>query len=120
MRDTIQKYFELEQVIHEHFGYEENWHVYKLDDLTDQYWTVGEDPTSKFVAFHDEYLTQDLIDSDLFYSGIVHKDEFLDKSIYETEHYTMILVDSQADGNKLLSIFSNAKKIDITTLNFGE
>lgn len=42
----------------------------------------------------------------------------LSKWVYRGEMYTMIVVDTQTDGNKFLRIFDNAKEQDFETLNF--
>ena len=112
LRSTLQDYFKLQRDIYREFGYIEDWKVYPLDDQTDCFWFVHEDQ----VVFHDEYIDQDTLNGSLYYREEIATDIHLDKSIWECENYTMVLIDTRTDGNVFLTIFDNKKKIDPSNL----
>ncbi len=95
----LKEYFELQQKIHEYFGYKQDWVVIPLEDRTDvDSWSVDEHSVTYFidgVEFQEDIYTQ----------------RFLPKWVYRTNDYTMICVDTNTDGNKFLSVFDNATEL---------
>lgn len=109
----LKQYFELQQEIFRYFGYVEDWAVIPLDDATDMYWILEqEEDGGGQVLFCAEPITQEVLDSGLFYSNRIYTQRFLPRWVYPGQDYTLICVDTQTDGNKFLTIFSNDKRID--------
>jgi hypothetical protein len=81
--------------IHSYFGYEPEWRVYPIDDMTDVMWKIS----GTVVKFMDG-------------KGIEYEmSTYGTNPIYKGAEYTMICVDTQTDGNKFLSIFDNSKEV---------
>ena len=107
----LDNYITLQKQIFEYFGYEENWCVLPIDDATDYYWRLdGEGPGTVYFADTVEDL-EDKDESGNYYSNEIYTQRHLPKWVYRGKDYTMIVVDTQTDGNKLLSIFDNSKEI---------
>lgn len=106
----LDEYFALQSEIYEYFGYRENWCVIPIDDCREMYWTLtGEghgdeviySPTKESVLKYDEILDDDV------YVDEIYTQRFLPKWVYRGQDYTMVCVNTHADGNRFLSIFSN-------------
>lgn len=108
----LRQYFDLQKQIHEYFGYQEDWKVIPLDDQTEMYWLLKQSADgSGEVIFYDDPITQETLDSQLYYSSEIYTQRFLPKWVYRGEQYTMVVADTQTDGNKFLTIFSNAREM---------
>jgi hypothetical protein len=59
-----------------------------------------------FADTEDELRTQD----GKYYENVVYTQRFLRKWVYESDDYTMIVVDTMTDGNKFLKVFDNEKR----------
>lgn len=107
----LKNYFDLQKQLYEYFGYEENWRVFPIDDATAYYWRLeGEGPGTVYFADTVEDL-EDKDDRGNYYSSEIYTQRHLEKWVYRGKDYTMIVVDTQTDGNKFLSIFDNSKEI---------
>ena len=103
----LDEYFKLQKQIYEYFGYKEDWVVIPIDDCTEYYWKLfGEGPGE--VYFGD---TIEDIKGENGYSNEIYTQRFLPKWVYRGEEYTMIVVDTNVDGNKFLQIFDNKKEV---------
>ena len=102
----LDDYFELQNKIHEYFGYVEDWCAIPLDDSREYFWRLEGDGPGE-VLFS---LNEDLTDEDDLYSNQIYTQRFLPKWVYRGEDYTMVVVDTQVDGNKFLQIFDNKKE----------
>ena len=112
--EKIDKYFELGHEILEEFNYVENWKVFPLNDCRHFYWML----TDRKVFFQDdrpgdtpqyEDDPQDwMYEFELYTYGSLSGTE---SSVYQTEDLTLILVDTNTDDNKFLSIFDNSKRV---------
>ena len=109
--DIIDDYFNLLKKIHKYFGYKEDWCIFPLKDCREYYWQLWTDE----VIFHED--KEEVNEKGDYYSAEIYRQRFLKKWVYETEHYTMILVDTHVDGNKFLAIFDNDKKLESVTLS---
>lgn len=102
----LDDYFAAEKKVHEYFGYEGHWHTYPLDDKRDCFWCIN----GNEVLFDDD--EECFKDPDLgpqYSDVIISNDE--KRLIYCKGKYTMMVVDTQCDGNKFLAIFDNSKEI---------
>lgn len=100
-------YFELRHQILQHFGYAEDWRILPLSDARSYYWHLdGEGPGTVKFAETEEKLASD---GD-YYENEIYTQRHLHKYVYRAADYTLIVVDTHADGNKLLQVFDNAKE----------
>lgn len=118
----LEKYEEALQALYDHVGFKEDWTYYPVNDESHRYWTTdgnqvffGE--TAHDLTYFDE-LYEDMppeerADGDASYSFVIHRDRFYPKHIFSGELYTAIICDTQTDGMKNLSFFSNDKKVGI-------
>lgn len=104
----LDNYLALQKQIFEYFGYEETWRTLPLNDNRKHYWRLAEHAGLIRWADSPQELTTKTGNS---YSGGLYKDAFHLKSIYRGKGYTMVLVDTYADGNQWMAIFDNAKEI---------
>lgn len=100
----LQKYFEIEKEIFDYFEYKGSWTVYPLDDQTDVYWYCDG------FTCHWTFNLEDAYDEFEYSSPLVSKGT---ESIFRKDDYTMILIDTQCDGNKFATIFDNKKELTI-------
>lgn len=103
---TIDEYFKLQKEIHDYFDYVEDWKVIPLADYTDMHWIILSDGD---ILYFEEPLTDTVMEEGQFYSGRVYTQRFLDKHVYEKDDYTMVCLDTQCDGNKVLAVFETKK-----------
>lgn len=95
--------------VHEYFGYVEDWCAIPIEDSREYYWRLdGDGPSS--VWFAEDAGALDNEDSDDVYRDEIWTQRFLPKWVYRGAEYTMIVVDTHIDGNKVLRIFENAKE----------
>ena len=104
--ELLDKYFEIQKKIHDHFGYVEDWVVIPLDDARKYFWRCDD---SK-VCFADT-LEELESESGNYYENEIYTQRFLPKWVYESSDFTMICVDTRTDGNKFLQVFDNSKRI---------
>lgn len=113
LKDSVAKYFKLEQEIHDYFGYKQDWVTISLEDRTTDYWMIiGDgDKNTDMCVYSPEPLTKESIEAgDNIYSGNIYTQRFLSKWVYRAEDHTLVAVDTRTDGNKFLMIFSNNRE----------
>ena len=106
----LDKYFELQKQIYDHFGYVEDWVVIPLDDCRKYYWHLTGEGYGDVVLFSKEEKNLFNGTTEDGYSNEIYTQRFLPKWVYRTDDYTMICVDTHTDGNKFLQIFDNSKE----------
>lgn len=112
----LKDYFNIQNLIYEYFDYNEACTVFPIEDSTRYYWALyGEGPGS--VMFADTEAELHAATGN-FYIDEIYTYRHYSKWVYRGEMYTMVLVDTQTDGNKFLRIFDNANEQDFETLNF--
>jgi hypothetical protein len=104
----LDEYFELQRQIFEHFGYVEDWRVLPLDDARNYYWRLdgGDDGNVCFADTEKELATE----SGNYYENEIYTQRHLPKWVYRSYDYTLVVVDTNCDSNKLLQIFDNARE----------
>ena len=111
---SLKQYLNLQQEIYDYFGYQQDWEVMPLDDCTEYYWRLDseddEEATMVYFAKSIENLMNE--ESGDYYSNEIYVQRFLSKLVYRGKDYTMVIVDTQTDNNKFLSIFDNSKEIN--------
>jgi hypothetical protein len=108
--ELLDKYFDIQKQIYDHFGYVEGWVVIPLDDCREYYWCLTGEGCGDEVKFAIE-------EKNLFegteedgYANEIYTQCFLPKWVYRANEFTMICVDTRTDGNKFLQVFDNAKE----------
>lgn len=110
--DLLDQHQSLREKIFEYFGYVEDWRVLPLDDARGLYWQLnGEGPGEVLCADSKEDLDEENIEEGEYYSFPIYTQRHLPKWVYRGPEYTMIVVDTLTDGNKLLMIFDNEKEL---------
>lgn len=108
MLDKFESFTKLREEIFEYFGYVEDWRVLPLMFDLEMYWATDGDQ----VVFSEE--KENLTDEELIgnhYSNAVYKQRHLTKWVYRGEDYTMIVVDTNTDGNQWLQVLDNSKEL---------
>lgn len=116
--NTIDDYFTLLQEVYDFFGYREDWCTFPIVDHRDDHWDIikmekiegSQDAYRGYVIIHDNLMRNEDVLKGLITAFPIYTQRFLNKWVYETERYTMILVDTRTDGNKYLAIFDNEKR----------
>ena len=102
----LNDYFELQAKIFSRFGYIEDWRRLPLDDARGYYWRLdGEGPGTVRFARSEEKLASE--DGD-YYENEIYTQRHLPKWVYRADDYTLVVVDTRTDENKLLQVFDNA------------
>jgi len=116
----LNKFFGIQQLLFDYFGYVEDYVKIPLRDDTDAHWLLLENKHGGgHVWYAPEELTLELFlgknldrkDVGTFYGDSIYTQRFLPKWVYRGKDFTMICVDTHTDGNKFLAIFANAKEV---------
>lgn len=102
---TIKHYFELEQKIHEHFGYEEQYRHFPLVNALDLNWFITNDQNG--TLYYSEKNTQDFGE---YCSADIYTQRHLTKWVYRQKQFTLALAATGCDGNIFLFILDNNKE----------
>ena len=105
--ELLDQYHALEKQIFKYFGYVEDWCVFPIEDSREYYWCPIDSHTVRFDK------KKPGPGEEMDYSHEILGNRHLPQSIYEGKDFTMILVDTQCDGNQFLQIFDNAKRVEI-------
>ena len=114
--DLIKAYFDLQEQVHKHFGYVEDWVNIPMEDCRDMYWILRENKNDDGetyggeIDYHDKPFEEGYYDPGDYYNASIYTQRFLPKWIYRAEDYTMVCMDTHTDGNKFLGIFDNTKE----------
>lgn len=98
----LKDYKDLEKEIYNYFSFEENWRVYPIEDSTQSEWSL----TYSEIVYSNN-LREDYKNEANYFGGALYSAN----SIYRTELYTGIIIDTECDGNIFFMIFDNAKEI---------
>lgn len=108
--ELLKQYFKLQKEIYDYFGFEEGWVVIPLEDSTNYFWHLGLDSEGGGGTVYYAEKKQNLFDGE-GYSSAIFTYVGVEKYVYRAADYTMILIDTQTDGNKFCSVFDNSKEI---------
>ena len=107
--EMLDQYFAMPRQIYAYFGYVEDWRIIPLDDSRGYYWKLkGGDRGALLFAETPEILTDDF--SEKYYKDQIYTQRHLPRWVYRGAEYTLVVVDTHMDGNKLLRVFDNAKE----------
>lgn len=105
-------YMNLQRQIYDYFGYVEDWVVIPLVDHTEFPWALTGEGSGDVVRYAET--VRQLEDKDGrgdYCECPIYTQRFLPKWVYKGADYTMVVMDTQVDGNKFLAVFDNAKKL---------
>jgi hypothetical protein len=107
--DVIDNYNDALQSLYDAVGFVEDWAVLPIDDRTDMFWHVDE--VDNCVRYAE---SMEVLDSDGdYYENQIYKQRFYNKWIYRGEKLTMIMVDTNIDGNRFFAFYDNDKEVKI-------
>lgn len=92
----------------EKFGYKHDWHVFPFEDRRTMTWATD----GRVVACADSGEEFDAQDGHFYVHGI-YTYAHLEKHMWVADGFTMLLVDTQVDGNIFLMIFTNELRRDM-------
>jgi len=118
--EALDRFFEARAAIFTHVGYVEDWCVLPIDDSRDQFWAIDEherewvkfSPKREAIAYwiaghDDEYGPY----GNECYENAIYTQRHLKKWVYRGAELTLVVVDTQTDGNKFLQIFRNTNEV---------
>lgn len=113
IHDTINHYFSLQNAIFAHVGYVENWRIFPLVDHRNYLWYIDGSEDDGHVCFAET--KPQLEDKQLgnFYQYEIYTQRHLPKWVYRGDIFTVIVVDTHVDGNKILMLLDNAKEVNL-------
>ena len=90
----------------DYFGYVEDWRIIPLNDARVYSWFLDqEDNGSGKVIYWSE---EEDFSGGNYYENEIYTQRHLPKWVYRGKDFTMICVDTHADGNQFLQIFDNS------------
>jgi hypothetical protein len=115
MRNNLLENFrKAKQDLYDHVGFVEDWVVYAIQDETDCWWKINNNPNmnKKTVLFADNKI--DLLEDIAYgnyYENEIYTQRFYKKHVYRGKDLTMIFCDTHTDGNKFFTFFDNKKEL---------
>lgn len=96
--------------IFEYFGYKEDWRVLPLDDARSFFWRLNQNEFGRGTVWFADSIDELNTHEGNCYRNLIYTQRHLPKWVYRGEEFTMIVVDTQTDGNQFLQIFTNSKE----------
>lgn len=116
--DVVDSFFDAREAIFEHVGYVEDWRVLPIDDSRDQFWAVDKHEREwvKFSSSREAlayWLESDDYGphGDKLYENQIYTQRHLSKWVYRGEELTLVVADTNTDGNKYLQLFRNENEV---------
>ena len=121
--DEVDNYFTARKAIFEHVKYHERWRDFPLDDSRENYWAVVEgkvrfSPDRAALAYwltHDDYGPH----GDKVYENVI-SDHAGESGVYRGIELTVIVADTNTDGNVFLQILRNTHEVTIPKCACGK
>lgn len=108
IKNLLNKYQEIEQQIYDYFDYEEEWSKFCIENCTEYFWYLGK---CEYVFYCNAKNKEEA--KEIILIGVEsYSSRIINNSIYKKNDLTLILLDTECDGNVFLSIFDNSKKIE--------
>jgi hypothetical protein len=105
--ELLRKECEARHALFQYFGYVEDWRVLPFSDATEYVWLIDGEEV-RYAMTKEQLLDEEAGE---FHQHAIYFQRHLNKWIYRGPEYTMILVDTDFDGNQFLQIFDNSKEI---------
>src|SRR5271163_3026773 len=116
--DIVDSFFDAREAIFEHVGYVEDWNVLPIDDSRDEFWAVDKyerewvkfSPSREAIAYwlkNDDYGPH----GNEVYANKIYTQRHLPKWVYRGAELTLVVADTQTDGNKYLQLFRNDHEV---------
>jgi len=103
--ELLQNYNRALEALYKHVGFVEDWVVYPIEDRSGMYWQIVDNQYVKWA------LTKKLFAADNCYEEPIDRQRFYEKWVYEGKKLTMIMVNTQTDGNKFFAFYSNNRRL---------
>lgn len=109
MRELLSRYNELESQILNYFGYQQEWTMLPLDDMTMMYWMLADDK----VVWSDKLLTAETVEKGMeIYDAVAYiAFNMTERWIWTKDDYTLLRVNTRSDNNHLLMVFDNSRQV---------
>lgn len=107
----LSDYLFIKEVIHEYFGYVEDWVSIPMEDSREYYWYLEGEAHGDSVLYADTVEQLEDHDGGNYYSDEIYTQRFLKQWVFYGKDYTMVSCDTHVDGNKFLRIFDNSKRV---------
>jgi hypothetical protein len=112
---TIDQYFALEEDIKEAFGWKESWKLLPLADDRNCYWMLAggnkETGRGSTLVCDSEPITIESAKKGAVSGSEIYTQQNHDRWIFRAGGVVLIPIDTQTDGNVLLSLLDEAKEI---------
>jgi hypothetical protein len=120
INDVVDSFLAARRAIFKHVGYVENWRVLPIDDSRDQFWAVDRhehewvkfSPSREALAYwlaeHDDMYGPY---EDVLYENAIYTQRHLAQWVYRGTELTLVIADTQTDGNQVLQIFCNKNEL---------
>jgi hypothetical protein len=112
--EAYKQYRDSYAAILEHFGCPQTWQEYMLDEQLDVHWFLARHGDT--VVYSPKPITPEAL-KDFGEEGCPINDvhvmshRHMDSSIYRKDDHVLILIDTQTDGNRFLTLYSADKEI---------
>jgi hypothetical protein len=103
--ELLDRYLELRQQVFAYFGYVEGWQAFPIEDTRMFFWRLTDGQVC-FAETENGMGDREADDPESQYANEL----LMPKSVYRGPDYTMVVVDTHTDGNRLLQIFANANE----------
>jgi hypothetical protein len=116
IEQIVDRYHEARAAIFAHVGYVQDWRALPIDDSRDQFWAVDAherewvkfSPNREALVYWlgkhaDEYGPY----GNVLFEHVIYTQRHLPKWVYRGAALTLVVTDTQTDGNKLLQLFRN-------------
>ncbi len=107
--NLIERFDNAKQDLYDHVGFKEDWVIYAIVNRTEMFWKITSNQKEvRFAETKKKFIST--ADSGYYFNEILTHRNY-NKSIYRGKEFTMILVNTNIDGNKFFAFYSNDKEI---------
>jgi len=110
--EILDKYNDVRQQLFDAVGYVEGWRVLPVDDARDYFWHLTGEGYGDAVLFAKEVGNVHNGTMQDGYCNEIYTQRHLPRWVYRGNELTMIVVDTNVDGNKLIQFFDNTKEVE--------
>lgn len=114
MSNVVDDYFGAEEVLFDHFGYEQGWHIYTPDDCRRYYWCYDSGLERIFFTEEPSVMKGDYDHLGDYIEIVTNVNDDVQPPVRRIGNYTMVLMDTQSDSGFMAGIFDNWKEVPYT------
>lgn len=101
----LQTYNRALEALYAHVGFIEDWVVFPIEDRSEMYWQIIDSEVVRWAG------TKKKFTSGNYHEELIYQQKFYEKWVYEGKDLTMIMVDTQTDGNIFFAFYSNDRRL---------